>query len=146
MFDRRVKEFLTNVILSSANPISKVKDYFYRVEFQQRGAPNIQCLFWVENAPGLDTDSDDEVLEFVDKYIKCKMPTDDDELKDNVEAVQMHRKGHSKSCKKGKKECRFSFPKPPARSSFISRPQTDIDMDNSSEEQTSKSKAKEKLK
>ena len=29
-----------------------VKSYFYRVEFQQRGAPHIHCLLWLEDSDG----------------------------------------------------------------------------------------------
>ena len=31
-----------------------VKDYFYRVEFQQRGAPHIHCLLWLESKDETD--------------------------------------------------------------------------------------------
>ena len=50
-FDHRVNEFLSTVLKSNCEPIGKVKDYFYRVEFQQRGSPHIHMLVWVENAP-----------------------------------------------------------------------------------------------
>ena len=50
MFDKRFHTFLKDVIMSKAKPIGKVKDYFYRVEFQQRGSPHTHCLFWIENA------------------------------------------------------------------------------------------------
>ncbi len=55
--------------MSSAQPIGKVIDYFYRVEFQQRGSPHIHCLFWVENAPKLNEDNEDNdalVASFID--------------------------------------------------------------------------------
>ena len=29
-----------------------VSSYFYRVEFQQRGAPHIHCLLWLEDTEG----------------------------------------------------------------------------------------------
>ena len=48
MFDRRFHVFLKEVIMSDANPIGKVNDYFYRVEFQMRGSPHTHCLFWIE--------------------------------------------------------------------------------------------------
>ena len=50
-FDHRVQEFLNTVLKSSCEPIGKLLDYFYRVEFQQRGSPHIHMLFWIENAP-----------------------------------------------------------------------------------------------
>ena len=43
-----------------------VSSYFYRVEFQMRGAPHIHCLVWLENADGKpaltfwNKESDDE--------------------------------------------------------------------------------------
>lgn len=49
MFDNRFHCLLKVVILPPAHPIGKVVDYFYRVEFQQRGSPHTHCLFWVEN-------------------------------------------------------------------------------------------------
>ena len=56
MFDFRWHCFLREVHMSSAHPIGKIKDYFYRVEFQQRGSPHVHCLFWIENAPIIDKD------------------------------------------------------------------------------------------
>ncbi len=56
MFDHRFHCFLKDVIMSPAQPIGKVIDYFYRIEFQQRGSPHTHCLFWVENAPQVDRD------------------------------------------------------------------------------------------
>ena len=80
MFDYRFQIFLKKVILSNANPIGKVKDYFYRVEFQQRGSPHTHCLFWIEDAPKLHTDSDSDVADFIDTYVTCEIPPEDDEV------------------------------------------------------------------
>ncbi|XP_070549849.1 uncharacterized protein [Ptychodera flava] len=66
MFDQRFHYFLTQVIMSPAEPIGKIEDYFYRVEFQQRGSPHTHCLFWVKDAPKVDKDDDDDVTSFVD--------------------------------------------------------------------------------
>ncbi|VDI00589.1 Hypothetical predicted protein [Mytilus galloprovincialis] len=127
MFDRRFKRFLKDVIMSDAQPIGHVIDYFYRVEFQQRGSPHTHCLFWIEDAPKFNEDEDDTVTEFVDKYITCKLPleTEDSELKDIVTTVQQHSKTHSKSCRKKGTVCRFNFPRPPSEKTFISRPPKD---------------------
>ncbi|XP_063436424.1 uncharacterized protein LOC134717858 [Mytilus trossulus] len=127
MFDRRFKRFLKDVIMSDAQPIGHVIDYFYRVEFQQRGSPHTHCLFWIEDAPKFNEDEDDIVTEFVDKYITCKLPleTEDSELKDIVTTVQQHSKNHSKSCRKKGTVCRFNFPRPPSEKTFISRPPKD---------------------
>ena len=49
-FEHRVQEFLNTILKGDCEPIGKVKDYFYRVEFQQRGSPHIHMLVWIENA------------------------------------------------------------------------------------------------
>ena len=147
MFDHRVKAFIKDIICGPSNPIGEVVDYFYRVEFQQRGAPHIHCLFWIKDAPAFDKDSDQTVTSFIDKYISCQLPDEntDPELRDIVKSVQMHRKKHSKSCKKGKKECRFNYPKPPAKDTIIIRPHTNVTEINDHDEDKEKAKLTEKL-
>ena len=108
-FDHRVQEFLNTVIKSSCEPIGKVKDFFYRVEFQQRGSPHIHMLVWIENAPNLERSSREEIEQFVDNYLTCS--TDNEETV-NLVKLQTHK--HSRTCrKKGKPICRFGFPIPP---------------------------------
>ncbi len=141
MFDHRIRAFLRDVIYSPAQPIGKVTDHFYRLEFQSRGSGHIHGLVWVEDAPKLDENTDEEVCAFVDKYISCQLPSEEDEeLRKIVMEVQMHRKGHSPTCKKGKKTCRFNFPRPPSERTYISRPedQTDDGEDANSSTMTEK--------
>ena len=108
-FDHRVQEFLNTVLKSSCEPIGKLLDYFYRVEFQQRGSPHIHMLVWIENAPTLETNSEKEIVQFVDKYLTCNT---DNEKTANLVGLQSHK--HSRTCrKKGKPICRFGFPLPP---------------------------------
>ena len=108
-FDHRVNEFLSTVLKSNCEPIGKVKDYFYRVEFQQRGSPHIHMLVWVENAPTLETNSEDEIVQFVDQYLTCSA-----EENETLELVKLQTHKHSRTCrKKGKPICRFGFPLPP---------------------------------
>lgn len=40
-FHNRVQTFIKHVLKHSSHPIGEVLDYFYRVEFQQRGSPHI---------------------------------------------------------------------------------------------------------
>ncbi|XP_059198565.1 uncharacterized protein LOC131978809 [Centropristis striata] len=122
MFDFRWHCFLKEVLMSPSNPIGKIKDYFYRVEFQQRGSPHVHCLFWIENAPIIDKNTDEEVVQFIDQYVTCELPAQDETLLDIVASVQQHSKRHSKSCRKNRTVCRFNFPKPPSSTTFISRP------------------------
>ncbi|XP_049319463.1 uncharacterized protein LOC125780983 [Astyanax mexicanus] len=121
MFDFRWHTFLNKVILSPSQPIGKVLDYFYRVEFQQRGSPHVHAMFWVDNAPQIDKDDDNNVVKFIDQYISSELPRNDDELVEIVSTVQMHSRRHSKTCRKRNSVCRFNFPRPPSNKTFISR-------------------------
>ena len=94
-FDHRVQEFLNTILKSSSEPIGKVLDYFYRVEFQQRGSPHIHMLVWVENAPTLESKSEEEIIEFVDQYLTC---SSDNEKTANLVNLQSHK--HSRTCRK----------------------------------------------
>ena len=127
MFQERVYTFINDVILAPANPIGKVEDYYYRTEFQQRGWPHIHMIIWVKDAPVFDKDSDNNIANFVDRYISCELPPEDDtELYEIVSNVQMHAKRHTKSCRKTGKVCRFNFPKPPSNRTFICRHPEDV--------------------
>ena len=125
MFESRVLSFIHTVILSPAHPIGNVIDFFYRTEFQSRGWPHIHCLFWCKDAPKFDSSSPNkEFINYVDRYVSCSLPDQekDPELHELVTSVQLHSKNHSKSCKKGGKICRFNFPRPISRETFIATP------------------------
>ena len=70
-FDHRVTQFIETVLKSPQNPLGVLNDYFYRVEFQQRGSPHIHMLAWVQNSPKYKEDTDAKVLEYVDKISSC---------------------------------------------------------------------------
>ncbi|XP_033847315.1 uncharacterized protein LOC117393232 [Periophthalmus magnuspinnatus] len=123
MFDYRWHLLLNYVLLSSLNPIGKIKDYFYRVEFQQRGSPHVHALFWIEDAPEIGKNTDEEVVQFIDKYITCEIPTLDHQLAETVTSVQQHSQRHSKTCKKKNTACRFNFPRPVSERTFITKKQ-----------------------
>ncbi|XP_062573153.1 uncharacterized protein LOC134235086, partial [Saccostrea cucullata] len=153
MFEHRFQVFHREVILSPCEPIGKVVDFFQRVEFQQRGSPHMHCLYWVANAPNIDSDGEEVVCNFIDKYVTCGIPSeiDDAELRKSVLDVQQHSKNHSKSCKKKGTDCRFNFPRPPSQRTFItiSSEEENIDTCKSEtevrEEKVNKAYAKEIL-
>ena len=108
-FDHRVQEFLNAILKSNCEPIGKLRDFFYRVEFQQRCSPHIHMLVWIENAPTLEKSSEEEIVKFVDKYLTCSV---NDAETAHLVKLQTHK--HSRTCrKKGKARCRFGFPLPP---------------------------------
>lgn len=101
-------------------PIGEITDYFYRVEFQQRGSPHVHGLFWIKDAPEYENDSVEKIVTFVDKFITCHKPNSSNEMEDIVN-LQLHR--HAKTCKKGaNKICRFHFPIPPMPVTMILKP------------------------
>jgi macrodomain Ter protein organizer (MatP/YcbG family) len=117
LFDHRVQQFIKIVLKSEFHPIGKVNDYFYRVEFQQRGSPHIHILIWVEDAPKYKENPNEDIVEYIDKHVSCNLS---DEFKDLI-ALQVHK--HSKTCrKKGHAICRFGFPLPPMKKTVILEP------------------------
>ena len=124
-FEHMVQQFIHNFIKSSCHPIGEVVDFFYRVEFQQRGSPHIHGLFWIKNAPEYGRDSDEDITNFVDSYVSCKADSDD-----LTELVNLQRHKHSKTCKKrGNAVCRFNFPLPPMPRTMILEPLSETDLD-----------------
>ena len=108
-FDYQVSQFLRQFLLGDAKPLGKISDWFYRIEYQQRGSPHIHMLIWLESAPKFGEDSDQDVTSFIDKIITCQKPSSDAQLLKLVNR-QIHR--HSHTCKKSRSECRFNYPQP----------------------------------
>ena len=78
---------MNHILNGASKPIGQIKDYFWRVEFQQRGSPHIHSLWWVEDAPDIKTvEGRRNAPGFIDKYVSCHVPRDgeDDDLKDLV--------------------------------------------------------------
>jgi hypothetical protein len=119
-FDYQFNTFLKDILRSELAPLGKIKDWFYRVEYQQRGSPRIHMLIWLENAPVFGVDKDEDVIAFIDQIITCGKPENDSNLFELVNR-QTHR--HSHTCrKKSKTVCRFNYPQPPMRSTQILYP------------------------
>ena len=119
-FDHRLQAFMKTLILGKSHPIGQIQDYKYRIEFQQRGSPHAHMLIWVKDAPQVKDSPAEEVSQFVDKYITCSVPSDDDNLAELVTTVQKH--SHSAACRKPGKSCRFAFPRPPLEETTVLYP------------------------
>ncbi|XP_060571280.1 uncharacterized protein LOC132729522 [Ruditapes philippinarum] len=116
-FDHRVQIFIKHVLKHQSQPIGEILDYFYRVEFQQRGSPHIHMIIWINGAPIHGNCSDSVVAEFVSKYVSC----DNDNSMPTLINYQTHR--HAHTCQKnGKAICRFNFPIPPMPETVILYP------------------------
>ena len=71
-FDYQFNQFLKHFLMSNAAPLGEIEDWFYRVEYQQRGSPHVHMLIWLKGAPVYGCDDDNDVTSFIDKIITCK--------------------------------------------------------------------------
>lgn len=89
LYNRRIRYFLKNIVF----PVLKVKDHWYRVEFQERGSPHIHAMVWCEGAPDASVllckeinESNEqqfqELADYFDSKIDCWYPEQPDETGD----------------------------------------------------------------
>ena len=117
MFQYRLDAFVITFLKSSAQPIGEVVEYVIRIEFQARGSPHAHTFIWIKDAPKLGYADEADVKAFIDKYISCSLPDNDQVLRDLAESLQIHR--HSPTCRQ-KGSCRFNYPKPPSPYTIMS--------------------------
>ena len=101
----------------------KIKDYVVKIEFQQRGTPHIHQFLWIENSVTYGVHSNQEVCNFIDKYIHCSIPenSDDKPLMELVIGCQTHRCMKTRCKKNNEASCKFDFPKLPSGNTIISK-------------------------
>ena len=99
-FNNRFTSFLYKIILNENGPFGKVIQYYYRLEYQVRGAPHIHMKIWVKDAQVFGKNSEEVIIEFVQNHITCELPDEQKNpiLFDLVNRYQMHR--CSNSCKR----------------------------------------------
>ena len=123
-FDHRVAQFIQTILKSPDCPLGEMEDYFYRVEFQQRGSPHIHMLVWIKDSPKYGYDDEQHVIDYVDKIASSSANVPGPSEK--YLAMQRHK--HSRTCRKGSKaECRFGIPFPPMRETVILKPYNEDD-------------------
>ena len=127
MFQYHVESFFTHYILDDSNPVGKVKEYAIKIEFQEHGSPHAHCLLWVDGAPHIDVDNDDEVCSFINTYVSGMIPDNSDENKHTAKMVKKYETHvHSNYCR-WNRSCHFGFPKPPSPCTIICREPEDND-------------------
>ena len=123
MFGRRVENFFRYFLTNKAHPLGKITEHVQKIEFQAHGSPHAHCLLWIKDAPKVDRETDEEVCDFIDKYINGRIPADIDEneeIRSLVKKLQTHH--HSPFCRAHvKARCRFNFPRPPCPKTIIAR-------------------------
>ena len=96
-----------------------IVDHFYwKKEYQARGAPHFHILLWIRDAPVIGRDDPEKVLSWIQERICCRIRDEksDRELHRLVTRYQMHK--CSAYCKRRRKlgstfvtRCRFQFPR-----------------------------------
>ena len=117
-FAHRFQCLSREVIKGTGQPIGEVLDFFWRIEFQLRGSPHVHSMWWIKDAPNLDTATGRQVApQYIDRYISVGIPKESDgELGALVLRLQQHH--HTSTCRKTTRrrrnvaECRFDFPQP----------------------------------
>ena len=82
LFQHRVDSFFNVFLKSKATPVGFITDHVIKIEFQACGTPHAHYILWVKDAPEVDVDCDEEVSNFIDKYVSGQVPS---ETKENKE-------------------------------------------------------------
>ena len=51
-----------------------MSNYYFKKEYQARGAPHFHVLLWIEGAPVIGIDPPEDVLSFIQNIITCNIP------------------------------------------------------------------------
>ena len=101
MFQHRIQSFFAQYLLSDAHPLGEITDYVIKIEFQMRGSPHAHCLLWVKDAPKIDQDPDEVVIDFIDKYITATLPNHDHAYEKDREIMEnLQKHTHSDYCRR----------------------------------------------
>ena len=119
-FHKKWDAIFNKLILSKETPIfGEVTDFFWRIEYQSRGAPHVHCVLWIKDAPVIGKNSSDEITTYIENVCTSEKPDADSSptLRNLVDQFQTHKcnKYCTKTFKKGNrffKKCRFGFPRP----------------------------------
>ncbi|CAI8013557.1 hypothetical protein GBAR_LOCUS8580, partial [Geodia barretti] len=91
-FSLKFHAFFRKVILKGQ--VLGVVDHFYwKKEYQNRGAPHYHVLLWIRDAPLIDRDDPEKVLDWIQDRITCHIPDEQgsSELHRLVTRYQMHK-------------------------------------------------------
>ena len=88
--------------------LGTVDHFYWKKEYQARGAPHYHILLWIRDAPVIGQDDPDEVLSWIQKRITCHIPDEktNPDLHRLVTRYQMHK--CSAYCKR-KRKCGSTF-------------------------------------
>lgn len=109
IFNREVQNLIRLLKNGSVLKGNKIEDYWYRIEWQQRGSPHCHMIMWLKDFP--EQLNSPEGIKMMDLLCRCDIPEDNPELAEMVMKYQRH-KHSKKTCYKGNRgTCRFGFPR-----------------------------------
>jgi hypothetical protein len=117
-FEQKFQSVWKKIITSTFGPFGKVRAFFWRREYQCRGAPHIHYKLWILGAPVYGVDPNHEVIAFIESILTCRIPDQETEpeLFKYVMKYQFHK--CTDSCirvknRKGifSKYCRYKYPR-----------------------------------
>ena len=101
-------------IIMKGQVLGIVDHFYWKKEYQNRGAPHYHVLLWIRDAPVIDRDEPEKVLDFIQERITCSIP-------DEKGSPELHRLViRYQLCKRRKRcgktsfvtRCKFGFPRP----------------------------------
>ena len=116
-FSLKFHAFFRTVVLKGA-VLGEVDHFYWKKEYQARGAPHYHVLLWIRDAPVIGHDDPDRILAWLQERITCHIPDKgtDPDLHALVTRYQMHK--CSAYCKRRRKcgstfitRYRFGFPR-----------------------------------
>ena len=116
-FSLKFHAFFRTVLLKGA-VLGEIDHYYWKKEYQARGAPHYHVLLWIRDAPVIGHDDPERVLAWLQERITCHIPdkASDPDLHRLVTRYQMHK--CSAYCKRRRKcgrtfitRCKFGFPR-----------------------------------
>ena len=65
-FTEKFRDFFTTILLQG-EVLGEVTHYFWKKEYQSRGAPHYHVILWIKDAPVIGMDPEDKVTAWIDK-------------------------------------------------------------------------------
>lgn len=94
------RQLWRTVILSGLHPIGHILNYAICKEMQSRVTAHFHSAVHVKDAPLLNTNSDEEVISFVNRYIACALPDAEQDPELHKLVLSRQTPHHTKTCKK----------------------------------------------
>ena len=95
--------YFFNIVILKGKVLGPVAHYFYKKEYQVRGAPHYHILLWIDDAPIAGPNEPEDVLLWIQNRITCRIPEEESnpELHQLVTKYQSHKR--SGYCQRKKK-------------------------------------------